>query len=222
MDDQTVRNLAEQLSHYLPGYSWSDLILQVVIIVIAAGIGAFCGEYLRNRGRHLATRADFSSLQQQLRANTEMIAQVESSIAQRDCAQREWAVLRRQKLETLLQKAHTFDDYLERAVDLSFDGRLITELSPEGEIATLGVLYIPELQRELTVLLERGAQSLKEIQTFARAIAAAKDDPANRDEILKKHRETIMRPEFKAAVDELRTAARPVLLKISGLSPDQD
>lgn len=221
MDAQTVKDLADQIALHLPAYSWKALALQIVLMILAAGVGAFLGEYLRTRGRHFATKADFESLSAQLRASTEVVARVNSEVARRDWTEREWTSLRRQKLEALLEKVHALGAYLDRVNELSANGFHSSEPSPEGEIVTIGILYIPELRRELTNVLVRAEQTLTELRAFAKAMAAAKDDPASRSEILKKHRETIMRPEFKAAVEELLVASRPVLLRISGLPQDQ-
>ena len=59
----------------------------MVVTLIAAAVGAFIGEYLRTRGKNLATRADFESLQAQLRANTQTVESIKSEVSQRDWAQ---------------------------------------------------------------------------------------------------------------------------------------
>jgi hypothetical protein len=91
MDPETVRKLAAEIAQHLAIYPWWLLLLgQVVITLIAAGVGAFFGEYLKTRGKHLATRADFERLQHELHANTELVEEIKADVGQRDWARREW------------------------------------------------------------------------------------------------------------------------------------
>jgi hypothetical protein len=67
MDPDTIQKLAAEVAQQLPIYPWSFLAAQIVLTLAAAGLGAFLGEYLKARGKNLATKADFESLQFQLR-----------------------------------------------------------------------------------------------------------------------------------------------------------
>jgi hypothetical protein len=100
------------------------------------------GEYLRTKGQHFATKSDFESLTAQLKANTELVARVNSDFAQRDWIQREWTTLRRQKLEAFLQQIHVCEDYLNRATQWSLKGDLSLPPSPPGQL----VMGRPRLQ----------------------------------------------------------------------------
>src|SRR5262249_17746595 len=101
-----------EVARHLPSYAWVLLLVQVVILAAAAAVGAFFGEYLKTRGKNLATKADFDSLQDQLRANTELVETIKAEVGQKDWAQREWTNLRRTKLEALLEKMHDCETYL--------------------------------------------------------------------------------------------------------------
>jgi len=106
MDEATIQKIAAEVARHLPSYAWVLLLVQVVILAAAAAVGAFFGEYLKTRGKNLATKADFDSLQDQLRANTELVETIKAEVGQKDWAQREWTNLRRTKLEALLEKMH--------------------------------------------------------------------------------------------------------------------
>jgi hypothetical protein len=86
MDQETIEKIATAFAQHLPSYPWSFLILQVALTVLAAAAGAFFGEYFRTRGRNLATKADFESLQEQLRANTQLVETIKSEVGQKDWA----------------------------------------------------------------------------------------------------------------------------------------
>ena len=62
MDEATIQKIAAEVARYLPSYAWVLLLVQVVILAAAAAVGAFFGEYLKTRGKNLATKADFDSL----------------------------------------------------------------------------------------------------------------------------------------------------------------
>ena len=89
MDQETVRRIAEEVAR-LSGYPWSFLAIQVIVTLVAAGVGAFLAEYLKTRGRHLATTADFDRLQNELRANTRLVETVKAEVGLKDWAAREW------------------------------------------------------------------------------------------------------------------------------------
>jgi hypothetical protein len=90
------------------------LVGQVLLTVLAAAGGAFFGEYLKTRGQHLATKADFDSLQSQLRTNTELVETVKAEVNQRDLLKREWRNLQCLKLEQLLTKLRDCDGHLKQ------------------------------------------------------------------------------------------------------------
>ena len=114
MDEVTIQKIAAEVARHLPSYTWMLLLVQVVILGAAAAVGAFFGEYLKMRGKNLATKADFDSLQDQLRANTELVETIKAEVGQKDWAQREWTNLRRTKLEALLEKMHDCETYLDQ------------------------------------------------------------------------------------------------------------
>jgi hypothetical protein len=67
MDEVTIQKIAAEVARHLPSDAWLLLLVQVVILAAAAAVGALFGEYLKTRGKHLATKADFDSLQNQHR-----------------------------------------------------------------------------------------------------------------------------------------------------------
>jgi hypothetical protein len=56
MDEVTIQKIAAEVARHLPSYTWMLLLVQVVILGAAAAVGAFFGEYLKMRGKNLATK----------------------------------------------------------------------------------------------------------------------------------------------------------------------
>ena len=152
MDDATIQQIAAEVARHLPSYPWTLLAVQVVLTLAALGIGAFVGEYLKTRGKNLATKADFDRLQDQLRANTELVETIKSEVGQKDWAQREWANLRRLKLEALFDKMRECDVELERRCHALFHGIPLKDVPDYmdyvKEFEQISALYVPELQEQ--------------------------------------------------------------------------
>jgi len=149
MDQETIQKIAAEVALHLPSYPWALLLLQVVLTLAAAGLGAFLGEYLKTRGKNLATKADFESLKDQLRANTELVETIKAEVGHKDWARREWTNVRRTKLEALLNKMHDCHAYLERHSVKAVHGEAVEEPSPHGELDTIVTLYFPQLRSEV-------------------------------------------------------------------------
>jgi len=114
MGEVTIQKIAAEVVRHLPSYAWVIVLVQVVMLAAAAVVGVFFGEYLKTRGKNLATKADFENLKNQLRANTELVETIKSEVGQKDWAQREWTNLRRTKLEALPTALHDCEAYIER------------------------------------------------------------------------------------------------------------
>jgi hypothetical protein len=141
MEPGLIKKITKQIVQYLPTYSWASLAVQVLLTIVAAGLGAFLSEYLKTRGQHLATKADFDSLQAQLRANTELVETVKAEVNQKDLIKREWRNLRCLKLEQLLTKLHDCEDYLNQLMHDTIDRKVLPARNPLGELTTIANLY---------------------------------------------------------------------------------
>jgi hypothetical protein len=114
LDPDTIRKIALEVVRLLPGYgwTWTQLLLQVLVTGLAAALAAWGSAYLKTRAQNLATKQDFDELQRQLAANRQVVETIKAEVGQRDWAQREWTNLRRTKV-ALLNKAHECRAYLE-------------------------------------------------------------------------------------------------------------
>ena len=112
MDSDPILKIVVEVAKQLSAAPWKLIAIQGVIMLLAAAVGAFLGEHLRMRGKSLATKADVASVLKQLSANTRLVEAIQTEVSQKDWSRREWANLRRAKLEELtrsLQSGRTID-----------------------------------------------------------------------------------------------------------------
>jgi hypothetical protein len=181
MDAETIQKIAAEVTKHLPTISWLQLGIQVVLTIAAAGIGAFCAEYLKVRGQHLATKADFDDLTKQLRANTELVETIKSDVGQRDWTRREWTNLRRLKLEELLLKMNDCDHFRDLHRASSIDGVTYKERDPIGEMDTLCSLYFPELRRAVSAYMAAHRAQISADSNLVVGLMKAGQDTAAQD-----------------------------------------
>jgi hypothetical protein len=190
MDKETIQQIAAEVVARLPfgDRYWLFLIINIIVMALTAAIAAFAGSYFRTRGQHLATKADFESLQDQLRANTQLVETIKSEVGQRDWARREWTNVRRAQLEALVEKTHECEVYLDRRRRDAMDGKVASpERDPVDELYALSK-YFPELKnevgrfailcREQSMLVFELAPAVKTAQS-AHDVSAAKVVMAN-------------------------------------------
>jgi len=221
MDPDTIKQLAAEIAQHLPSYPWALLAVQILLTVVAAGIGAFLGEYLKARGKNLATKADFDSLHDQLRANTELVETIKVEVNQRDWAKREWQHLRQMKLEQFLDKKHECLAFLYKMRAVVSGGAMFTERDPHVELETLATLYFSELQDITEAFL---TQFRKEFDIHTHWVGICKDFiPSNisqQEEAAKEYLAELSAhfPKLIKASRDVDAAASKLLLVIMGVA----
>lgn len=219
MDNNTIQRIVAAVAAHFPTSPWSLALAQTILVIIAAGVGAFFGEYFRRRGRNFATKMDFDSLTQQLQANTELVERIKIEISQRDWVKREWTNLRRLKLESLIEKLHECEAFIDRILHNAIAG----ELTPEGnpgcsQLNTLQELYFPELGTEVRAYLALHHQAIIDGNRLAADVAQT-PDPAERRKIYNSITAAMQSyyVNRSAALAKLTTAAQELLRSIVGL-----
>jgi hypothetical protein len=206
MDQDTIQKIAQEVAKHLPNYSWQLLAAQVMFMIFAFGGGIFCGVHLRTRAKNAAFKDDLS-VQPQLRSN--MVETIREEIRQEDWINREWANLRRMKLETLLTKVHDCEHFL----DQLHNATLKDHRDPMPELEVVTTLYFPELKIEVEAYLDQ-----------CRAKRISVSEPSSQagklDALLlstQKIGPHVNQTEFEAARDRLSTAARNLTTQIMGV-----
>jgi hypothetical protein len=218
MDKATIQEIAAEVVRHLPNYAWALLLVQVLLTLLAAAAGASFGEYLKTRGKNLATKADFESLQNQLRANTELVETIKAEVGQRDWTARERTSLRRIQLEALLEKMNDCDNYIDQHRNRFMDSKGTDPDQRDylNELNAMGSLYFPELENEVRRFYVSGKEQITLGLDLAQKLDSAGNDMAARksayDTFRRKWRERYK--EHSAARSALTAAARRLLVSI--------
>lgn len=113
MSEELIRELAQQIVSDGLLNNWMFWTLLLAVSFVGAVASAFVTTYIRKRGETYATKADLAELVAQLRTTTQAAEEVRIAIAHADWSSKEWKVLRRVKLEELLDAVHSTQDWLE-------------------------------------------------------------------------------------------------------------
>jgi hypothetical protein len=220
MDEVTIQRIAAEVAQHLPSYAWMLLLVQVLLTLVAAAAGAFFGEYFKTRGegKNLATKADFDSLQDQLRVNTELVETIKAEVGQKDWATRERTNLRWIKLELLLEKMYDCDNYLDQHRHRFMDGK---GMDPEqrdylNELNAMGSLYFPELENEIGRFYLGGKEQISLGLELVQALGSAGNDAAARESAYNTFKRKWKKRDKERldARSALTAAARTLLVKI--------
>ena len=156
MSESLISELANQIVQKQILIQWPIYLLMASISLVVGFGAAYVGAYAKKKGEFLATRADFQELLAQLKATTTVAEEVRTSISHSDWVSREWKVLRRLKLEELLQAVHEIQDWQESERNRHIFGKVKEEYpSPLPKIERICGLYFPELKdhvRSLTLM----------------------------------------------------------------------
>jgi hypothetical protein len=221
MDQETIQKIAAEVVKHLPNYPLALLAVQTVLMLIAAALGAFLSEYLKTRGKHLATKADFDTLESQLRANTELVEGVKADVAQKDWAKREWTNLRRVKLEDLLNELHECEQYADRRRTRALEGKGAEEgdHDPAQKLQTLGILYFPQLSKQIGDYLAVHRNLMVATIKLAQDVSRSGGHQPAYGEATAEFKSSWNHylPRSLTLAHELRTAARSIMVKIVGI-----
>jgi hypothetical protein len=221
MDPETIQKIATEVAKHLPPppYAWW---VPLVVPGLLALLGAVLGEYLKTRAQNLAIKADLRSIQAQLRGNTEIAETIKANVSQRDWAQREWANLRRTKLEKLLENIHKCNGIMIETINHATEGVVYQDSAPSPwhEASTIVILYLPELQKEFDAFDEACRDLWGKARTLATEKRDATSDPTAGERAQEAFEEQILAltTNFTDTQQELISASRPVLMKIVGMA----
>jgi hypothetical protein len=152
MDDTQIQQLAHEIANQTAFPNWGYWLTLLAVALIAA-LGGYFGAYFAKRGEHAANKADLDKILGQLEQTTRMTASIESVVSLGEWSERERRTLRRVKLEELMLTAHRANDWLgierNRLIYLSDDREAA---SPLPLMTTLGNLFFPELQLQISAL----------------------------------------------------------------------
>ncbi|HZY31949.1 MAG TPA: hypothetical protein VFF86_09960 [Candidatus Methylomirabilis sp.] len=81
MSVEEVRSIVSQFAGNGVPLHWSTYLLILLISLLASGFGAWLGSYLREKGKHLATREDIGEIVEQLRQTTKATEEIKAQVS---------------------------------------------------------------------------------------------------------------------------------------------
>ena len=189
MDQDAIQKIAQEIAEQLSNYSWQLLVVQAVLTVFAFGAGILFGEYCRTR----AAKTDVDG------PNRSQIHATAPTLDE-NWREREWANLRRMKLEVLLAKMHDCEHFAEQIAISSAGAQ---ERDPLSELEVITTLYFPELKIEVDSFLDQ----CRERRTEA---------PSTTENVTKNKK--MVQEDFKSARHQLSAAAQNLTTQIMGVT----
>jgi hypothetical protein len=187
MDQDTIQKIAREIAEHLPNYSWQLLFVQTMLTMLAFGAGILFGQYFRMR----TTKTEVEG-PDQLGNNAA------GTMLGENWREREWANLRRIKLEVLLNKMHDCEHFVEEIAISSVDA---PERDPLSELEVITTLYFPELKTEVDGYLDQCRARRTEALTTTENVTTK-----------------MVHEDFKSARDQLSAAAQSLTTQIMGVT----
>jgi hypothetical protein len=185
------------------------LAVQAVLTLLAAVGGIFVGLRLAPRGTDIA--GDLHDLQNRLAAdamaNATLAEMHKAEDGQEDWRKREWANLRRIKLEALLIKVHDCEHFVNPLRDAALKNP--QQRDPLSELDVITTLYFPELKVDVDAYLQQ-CRTKRSAVSEAQSSVGKSNGVANVPSDVK-------RADFEAARDRLSTSARNLTTEIMGV-----
>ena len=180
MDQDTIQTLAQEIARQLPTWSWQALVFHMVLTILAFGAGIV---FTQQRSQNAACEIGRPD---SLRAKTA------EAVLDEGWREREWAKLRRIKLEVLVNRAHHCERFGEQTA-----GSEVNERDPLAELQVITTMYFPELKAEVDRYLERCRAWRSGATTGSREFGSA---------------------DVEAARDQLSAAAQSLTTRIMGVA----
>lgn len=217
MLDPILREAIDEIVRGTILQNWRFYGLVAAIALLATVLGNVISSYARKMGETLATKADFEEILRQLRASTKTTEDIKASVQHSDWLSREWKVVRRTKLEELLDGAYAAEHWLE-ACRNRWMFQTTGELGPDptDKVKRLCALYFPELSVPVAALSTAQRSAIGWNVASGQKLMAAGQDLATRQKVLDSTIST-WGPHYQAvlrAISDLETKATELMAAI--------
>lgn len=184
MLDPILRQAIDEVVQGAILQNWRFYGLVAATSLIAAMLGNVLASYARKRGETLATKADFDEILRQLKDSTRATEDIKASVQHSDWISREWKVVRRTKLEELLDSAYAAEHWLE-ACRNRWMFQTTNELGPDptDKVKRLCALYFPELKEQAAALSAAQRAAISWNVSSGQKLLAAGQDVAARQKV---------------------------------------
>jgi hypothetical protein len=203
MLDPILRNAIDDVVRGAILENWYFYCLVASVVFLATVFGNAISAYARKRGETLATKADFEEILRQLRTSTKTTEDIRASVQHSDWVSREWKVVRRTKLEELLDAVYAAEHWLEACREKwIFKSEKELAPDPSDRVQRICALYFPELRPVVAALREAHRDAIMWTIDCGKALHGADQDPDARKKVFDSVIPTL-RPHSKAVVQAI-------------------
>jgi len=165
--------------------NWQFYALIAAVSLLTTVLGNLLISYAKKRGEALATKADFDEILRQLCISTQATEDVKAAVQHSDWAAREWKLIRRTKLEELLDAAYAAEHWLEACRKRwLFQEKIELGPDPADQVKRICALYFPELDGLAKNLRAAQHSAVQWNVAGGQKLLAAGSDPAARQAVL--------------------------------------
>jgi hypothetical protein len=181
MLDPIVRDAIDEILRGAILQNWRFYALVAAAALIASLLANAISSYARKRGETFATKADFEEILRQLEASTKATEGIKASVQHADWQSREWKLVRRSKLEELMDSAYAAEHWLVKCrFNNIFQGNNEIGPDPTDKVKRLSALYFPELIVHAAALRAAQLEAVSYSISAGQQMSAAGQDHAAR------------------------------------------
>ena len=154
MSETLIKDIANAVVNQSIFHNWKFYALILVLSIIGSYISNFIKSYSGKRGETLATKSDFEEILKQQQKMTEITESIKKSVDLSHWKQKEYELIKRQKIEQILLLIYKYQDWLYKEVQ----DKLLTikenlEPDPYNQIMMIYKLYLPEINDEMDTFI---------------------------------------------------------------------
>ncbi len=151
--EQYIVSIAKDIADLHAIFDWRFYLIQLVLLGIAVVGGNWLSGYVKMKGQNFATKEDFNTLLEQLSKTTQATEKIRKTIEHEDWREREYRVIRRDKLEELMREIGNARHWLEQKKDeLLFFGNRSDSQDPFDSVRVISRLYFSDLMNSINLL----------------------------------------------------------------------
>lgn len=217
MDSETIRLLAEEIINNQILANWKFWAVMIGLWIIGIAISVLLVSYFKEHGKNLATKKDFKDILEQLNSITEVTETIKNHLHHELWIKRERLVIKREKLEELMSYVYDLDIWLDKEKNATFfAGAPNITPNPFHKIEMLGLLYFPELKKQIASLASKQIAYRKWILSGAIYLNKQKSEanpyPVIDDQTVQRYNDIYK--DLIAATIEIETGAKEVMNRI--------
>lgn len=151
--ETVIRTIASEIMNQTIWENYKFYLLVFAISLVSGAIVAFSVPYLKQRGKNLATKADFEEILRQLKLTTTLAEGIKSDINLKLEEEHNIRALSREKMEALFEQTFELELWLEQAREKAKVGlQSDNHACPIAKIEMYQLIYFKEIIVEMVAL----------------------------------------------------------------------